>query len=78
MPEQDEKAKAEGKAETPTYAVDRLTAEAQDRFGVPSHVAAGAFSGQRKKNFTLDEAKQLIEKFAKHVVEVDNPIGEEG
>lgn len=78
MPEQEEKAKAEGKAETPTYHVDRLTAEAQDRFGVPSHLAAGAFSGLRKQNLTLDEAKASIEKFAKHVVEVDNPIGEEG
>lgn len=75
MPEQEEKA---AKKEAATYHVDRLTAEAEARFGVAPHVAAGAFSGLRKQNLTLDEGKAAIEKFAKKPVEVDNPIGEEG
>lgn len=59
-----------------TYHVDRLVAEAQDRLGVPSHVAAGALAlkGGNKQNFTVDEAKKLVKEFEKHEVEVDNPI----
>lgn len=61
-----------------TYHVDRLTAEAGDRLGVPPHVAAGAFSQATKKNLTIDEAKQLVKDFDKHEVEVDNPIPTRG
>lgn len=57
-----------------TYHVDRLVAEAGDRFGVPPHVAAGAFSGQSRKNLTLDQADKIIKKWVDTEVEVDNPI----
>lgn len=68
----DEGKTAAAKEETPTYHVDRLTAEAEDRFDVPAHVAAGAFAGQRKQNLTLDQAQKLIDDWQKRPVEVDN------
>lgn len=68
----DDKAKKE---EEPTYHVDRLIPESDDRFGVPSHVAAGAFAQKEsKKNYTLDEAAALIEKFETRKVPTDNAI----
>ena len=60
------------KDEAPTYHVDRLVAESGDFLGVDPHIAAGAFSGQNKKNFTLDEAESLIQKWLKRPVEEDN------
>lgn len=59
--------------EAPTYHVDRLTAEAGDRFGVAPHIAAGAFSGSRKKNLTIDEAERLIKDWLKQPAETDDP-----
>jgi hypothetical protein len=66
---QDDSAK---KAEAPTYHVDRLIPESWDRFGVESHVAAGAFSTLSKKNLTVDEGKAAIDKWLKRPVETDN------
>jgi hypothetical protein len=68
------KPKAAQEEEQPTYHVDRLIPEADERFGVGPHVAAGAFSLESKKNFTLDEAKELIRKYEKRTVESDNQI----
>lgn len=49
----------------PTYSVERLVAESEAFLNVPSFVAVGAFSSERKKNFTLDEAKKLVKDFLK-------------
>lgn len=69
-------AESSGKGTT-TYHVDRLQAEAFERFGVAPHVVAGALSGGRKQNYTLDEAQGLIDRWLKRRVEVDNPIGQQ-
>jgi hypothetical protein len=68
------KTSAAKESEEPTYEVDRLIAESDDRFGVPSYVAAGAFSSSRKKNLTIEEGKKLIRDYQKQAVAVDNPI----
>lgn len=73
----DDSTTAGKKEAAPTYHVDRLTAEAWDRFGVEPHVAAGAFAGLRKQNLTLDEAEAAIKEWLKQPVEVDNAIDEE-
>jgi hypothetical protein len=59
------------KTDAPTYSVERLIAESGDFLGHPSHVAAGAFSGLTKKNFTIDEAKSRIDKWLAAPVETD-------
>lgn len=65
---------AAAKEEAPTYHVDRLIAEADDRLGVPPHVAAGAFASIRKQNLTVDEAKKTVTDWLKRPVEVDNDL----
>lgn len=62
------------KEEAPTYHVDRLIAEADDRLGVPGHVAAGAFTSLRKQNLTIAEAKKAVDDWLKRPVEVDNDL----
>lgn len=58
-----------------TYPVERLIAEADDRFDVAPNVAAGAFHGLRKKHLTVAEGKKAIDDFLQRPVEEDNPIG---
>ena len=69
----EEPADAKQGEEEATYPAERLILESDDRFGVPSYVAAGAFEGA-KKNLTIDEGKKLIKDFGKQEVEVDNPV----
>lgn len=57
--------------EDPTYHIDRLIPEAEDFLGVPSYVAAGAFAGETKKNFTIPEAKKIVKDWLKKPVEED-------
>ena len=64
------------KEEAPTYHVDRLTSESFDFLGVAPHVAAGAFAGQRKQNFTTAEAQGLVDKWLKTPVDVDPATAE--
>ena len=66
--------KDEAREEPETYAAERLIAEAEPRFGVGPHVAAGAFETSKRKTHTLDQAKKLIADFQKTEVEVDNPL----
>lgn len=76
MPDEKKPAASAAKEEASgeTYPVDRLILESDDRFGVPSHVAAGAFSGSPKEELTIAEGEKLIADYSKHEVEVDNPI----
>jgi hypothetical protein len=78
-----EEAPAAQTADPDAYAPERLIAEAEARFGVAPHVAAGAFAASESETLSLDEAKGLIADFQKQEVAVDNPIpseteGEEG
>lgn len=69
MPDEKEQKKVEEpKVEEPTYHFDRLVADSHDFFGEPPHVLAGALHGERKKNFTLAEAKRAIADFKKRKV----------
>jgi hypothetical protein len=70
----DETKSSAPKEEAQTYEADRLIAEAEPRFGVAPHVAAGAFEATQRKTHTIDQAKKLIADFQKQEVEVDNPI----
>lgn len=48
--------------------VERLVDESQGFLGVPSHVAAGAFSGVNRKSLTLDEAESAVSTWQKAVI----------
>jgi hypothetical protein len=64
-------AKAEAKetpAEEPTYHIDRLIAEAEDFFGQPAHVVAGALHDGRKQNFTRTEVEQAVKTWLRREV----------
>ena len=75
MPDESKSSSAASTKEEPeTYEAERLIDEAEPRFGVAPHVAAGAFESSRRKTHTLDQAKKLIADFQKAEVEVDNPI----
>lgn len=62
----DEKSK-----EATTYSRDRLVAEANEFLGYPPHVVAGALHDVRKQNLTVDETKNLVNKW------LAKPVGTE-
>lgn len=78
-----DEAPAAAPADPDAYAPERLIDEAEPRFGVAPHVAAGAFAASESETLSLDEAQKLIDDFQTQEVAVDNPIpsqteGEEG
>lgn len=60
--------------EAPTFHMDALIRRAPEYFGEQSHIVAGALAGQGKKNFTIDEGKQLIKDWLKKPVEVEDRL----
>lgn len=64
--------KKERRAADDTYDRERLLSESDAFLGVPPHVLAGALALEpNKKNFSLDDAKSLVEKWQKRPVEVE-------
>ena len=62
---------ADAESEEPTIPVERLIEEADAFLGVTPAVAAGALSTEKKKNLTIDEAKDAVEEWLSKPVEVD-------
>jgi hypothetical protein len=51
------------------YTADDLAESAPQLLGVSRHALAGALYGSKKKTYTLDEAKSLVNKFLKREVQ---------